>query len=90
MGKGFGLVSLLLGLVSIVVFILALFVFAIPFWDYIVWTLSIGAIVLGIIGMIKDDSKGLGVVGLILGIIGVILMILLPILFIGWLFSLLP
>jgi hypothetical protein len=90
LGKGFGLISLLLGLVAIVVFFLGLLVFVIPFWDYIVWTLSIGAIVLGAIGIAKDDSKGLGVVGLILGIIGVILMILLPIIFIGWLFSLLP
>ena len=90
MGKAFGLISLLLGLVSLVILILGFFVFAIPFGAYIIWTTAVGAIVLGIIGIVKDDSKGLGVVGMILGILVVILNILLPILLIGWLFSLIP
>ena len=83
MGKIVGVLSLLLGIVSIVLIPLALVV-AIPFAFIIMWATSIGAIVLGIIGIIVDDSKTLGVVGLILGILSIVLrLIILPLILIG-------
>jgi len=47
------------------------------------------AIVFGIIGIVADDSKGLGVGGLILGIITVILWVLFPLIFLVLLIGLL-
>ncbi len=71
MGKVFGIISLLLGIASLVIvwFYYALFLYALP----------IAAIVFGGIGIAKDDSKALGIVGLILGIVSLILYILFPI-----------
>jgi hypothetical protein len=55
--------------------------------DIVIMVLGGIAIVFGIIGMIKDDSKALGVVGLILGILSIVLIFLIPILLIGFAFS---
>ncbi|MFX1298030.1 MAG: DUF4190 domain-containing protein, partial [Promethearchaeota archaeon] len=45
--------------------------------------LPILAIIFGGIGIAKDDSKALGVVGLVLGIIALVLWILAPIILVG-------
>lgn len=71
MGKTFGALALVFGLIALVVgWALMLFV---PFGDYIVYALAVLAIIFGIIGIVKDDSKGMGIAGLILGIIALIL-----------------
>jgi hypothetical protein len=71
MGKTFGALALVFGLIALIVgWALILFV---PFGDYITYALAVLAIVFGIIGIVKDDSKGLGIAGLILGIIALIL-----------------
>ena len=71
MGKTFGALALVFGLVALLVgWAIMLFV---PFGNYIVYALAGLAIVFGIIGIVKDDSKGLGIAGLILGIIALVL-----------------
>jgi len=90
LGKTFGVISTLLGFVGLVMLILHLFVFIIPFGLFVIWAFAVVAIVFGIIGMIKDDSKGFGVLGLILGILTIVLWILAPIIFLGMLISMLP
>lgn len=66
MGKGFGIASLILGIIGI-------------FFAQII--LGPLAIIFGIIGRKKDDSKGSATAWLIIGIIGTILAILFIILF---------
>jgi hypothetical protein len=75
MGKTFGALALVFGLVALLGgWAFLLFV---PFGDYILYALCGLAVVFGIIGIIKDDSKGMGIAGLILGIIAAFLWIIL-------------
>ncbi|MFW9875880.1 MAG: hypothetical protein ACFFG0_22490 [Candidatus Thorarchaeota archaeon] len=89
MGKAFGLVALLMAIIGIIVialfFILVFTIgFIIPWWDLIVIILGALAIVFGIIGIAKDDSKGLGITGLILGIIlEVVIWVVFPLVLVG-------
>ncbi|MDX1798844.1 MAG: hypothetical protein R3255_09365, partial [Candidatus Lokiarchaeia archaeon] len=53
---------------------------------WLIW-LPILAIIFGGIGISKDDSKGLGVAGLILGIVALIIWIIIPILLLMGLFG---
>ncbi len=66
MEKGFGIVSLLLGIAGLIL----------PWIPYLtgIWLVSIpiAAIVFGIVGFSKDESKVLGLIGLILGIAGIV------------------
>ena len=82
LGKIFGIISLIFGLISILL----------TFLFYGMWGIAIPiiAIVFGGIGIAKDDSKGLGIAGLILGIISLVIWIIAPILLLGFLFSLIP
>lgn len=75
MGKTFGALALVFGLIAL----LAgwAFILFVPFGDYILYALCGLAIVFGIIGIIKDDSKGMGIAGLIIGIIALILWVFL-------------
>jgi len=72
MGKVFGALSLVFALVSLLAG-WAIVIFLFPYGMYIMWVLPILAIIFGIIGIVKDDSKGLGIAGLIIGIIALIL-----------------
>lgn len=90
MGKTFGIISLLLGIGAFVVFLLFLLgvlltITQILFagMDIVIIALGGIAIVFGIIGMVKDDSKALGVVGLILGIVSIVLIFVVPMIIIG-------
>ena len=68
---GMGTLSLVFGLIALLVgWLIMLFV---PFGDYIMYALCGLAIVFGIIGIIKDDSKGKAIAGLILGIIALVI-----------------
>jgi len=73
MGKVFGLIGMLCGIASI----------ALIWFLYAMWfiALPIVAIVFGAIGIAKDDSKAMGVVGLVLGIIALVIWIIFPIVF---------
>jgi len=75
MGKTFGALALVFGLVALLAG-WAVMIF-LPFGDYILYALCGLAIVFGIIGIIKDDSKGMGIAGLILGIIAIFLWVIL-------------
>ncbi|MFX1489200.1 MAG: hypothetical protein ACFFBI_08640 [Promethearchaeota archaeon] len=90
MGKTFGIISLLLGIGAFVVFLMfllgvLLLITQILFagMDIVIIALGGVAIVFGIIGMVKDDSKALGVVGLILGIVSIVLIFVVPMIIIG-------
>ena len=75
MGKIFGLLGLIFGLIGIIG------VWFITFFFYFgALLIGILAIVFGGIGIAKDDSKGLGIAGLILGIITLIIWFIWPIL----------
>ena len=73
MGKAFGITSLVLGIIGIIIGIitfLSIF-FPLPYMRSLsIGTFGIGglAITFGAIGIAKDDSKGLGIAGLVLGI----------------------
>lgn len=70
MGKTFGALALTFGLIALLVGWLIMWL--VPFGDIIMYVLCVLAIVFGIVGIIKDDSKGMGIAGLILGIIALI------------------
>lgn len=75
MGKVFGALALVFGLIALILgWALIIFV---PFGDYILYALCGLAVVFGIIGIVKDDSKGMGIAGLILGIIAAVVWIFL-------------
>ncbi|MFW9900761.1 MAG: hypothetical protein ACFFDY_05670 [Candidatus Thorarchaeota archaeon] len=73
MGKVFGLIGMLCGLAAV-----GLIWFFFGWW---ILVLAILGIVFGAIGIAKDDSKAMGVVGLIFGIIGLVLWIIFPLVF---------
>ncbi len=83
MGKVFGILALVFGLIGLLGgWLLVLFL---PFGQYY---LPVAAIVFGIIGIITDDSKGMAIAGLVLGVIGIIFVLfVLPFLLILFLFS---
>jgi hypothetical protein len=75
MGKVFGLIGLIFGLIGIIG------IWFITFYFYFGPVLiGILAIIFGGIGIAKDDSKGLGIAGLVLGIITIIIWVIWPIL----------
>ena len=71
MGKTFGILALIFGLIAILAGA-AIMGFIPVFGNYIMYALCILTIIFAIIGILKDESKILGIVGLILGIIAVI------------------
>ena len=72
MGKTFGLLSLILGLIALAVGWLIMMM--VPLYgSYIMYAICGLGIVFAIIGFIKDDGKALAIVGLILNIIALIL-----------------
>lgn len=79
MGKGFGTAALTLGIIGFILIIGWLFgplAILIPLAILrIGWIFGALAIIFGIIGIAKDDSKGSGMAGLILGIIALLLYI---------------
>ena len=77
MGKIFGILSLICGILGLAVPIVGLRFPGLAFGSII---LPILAIIFGAIGIAKDDSKALGVVGLVLGVIGLVIWIVLIIL----------
>jgi len=79
MGKVFGILALLFGILGFVGWLLfGLIPISLPFSEFY---FPGAAILFGIIGLIADDSKGMAIAGLILGIVGIIfIMIILPIL----------
>ena len=87
MGRVFGIVALIFGIISIPLSIVAAVTegtfgfFGLPHIGNLIIILgwvSIGiAIVFGILGIILDEYKGMAIAGLILGIIGLILRLLL-------------
>lgn len=89
LGKTFGIIALLTGLAGIILLALRYigFFFAsfllFPFMALIIIVAGALAIIFGIIGIAKDDSKGLGVAGLILGIITLALHFILPFIILG-------
>ena len=84
MGKVFGILALVFGLIGLLGgWLLVLFL---PFGQYY---LPGAAIVFGIIGIIVDDSKGMAIAGLVLGVVGIIFVLfVLPIILLLFLFSL--
>ncbi|MFX1568488.1 MAG: hypothetical protein ACFFCV_08980 [Promethearchaeota archaeon] len=74
MGSPFGIVSLISGICGVAFPFLGFFV---PFLGGLwIVALPIIAIIFGIIGIAKDDSKAPGIVGLIFGIIGLVIWVL--------------
>ena len=94
MGKTFGALALVFGLIAFLLgWAIVLFVGA--YGTYVLYAVCGLAILFGIIGIIKDDSKGMAITGLIFGIIGIILwqvlwVIIFIVLFAGLLGGLLP
>jgi len=88
MGKTFGVLALVFGLITLLAG-WAIIIFLLPYGSYIVYALAGLAIVFGIIGIIKDDSKALGIVGMILGIIALIIYafawVFIAVFFLSWL-----
>lgn len=67
-GTGFGIASLVLGIISIFTFACCI--------NYI---LAILAIIFGIVQIVKNEKKGLAIAGIVLGVISIILAILVTI-----------
>jgi len=78
MGKVFGALSLALALLGI--FVGWLLAWVLP-WGHIY--LPIAAIILGIIGIIVDDSKGMAIAGLVIGSILLVIWLIFGTLLIG-------
>jgi hypothetical protein len=87
MGRAFGIVALIFGIISIpvggIISPLAQFLaslgglFGNPQFGIIIsilgWVCIVVAILFGIIGIIVEESKGMGIAGLVLGIVSLIL-----------------
>ncbi|KKN46472.1 hypothetical protein LCGC14_0672760 [marine sediment metagenome] len=74
MGKVFGIFALLLGVVGLAVSAAVGIISLIELRSAYVWIIiPFIAIILGIIGIVKDDSKGKAIGGFIFGILGIIL-----------------
>ncbi len=75
MGKTFGIIALLCGILGLFAWIL---LGALPYGLYY---LPVAAIVFGIIGLIVDESKGMAIAGLIFGIFDIVfILFILPML----------
>jgi len=75
MGKLFGILALLCGILGLFAWLL---LGTLPFGIYY---LPIAAIVLGIVGLIADESKGMAIAGLIFGIFDIVfILFILPML----------
>ena len=75
MGKIFGIIALLCGILGLFAWLL---LGMLPFGIYY---LPAAAIVLGIVGLIVDDSKGMAIAGLIFGIFDIVfILFILPML----------
>ncbi|MHA1987763.1 MAG: hypothetical protein ACW98D_14095 [Promethearchaeota archaeon] len=81
MGKVFGIISLICGILGFFGWLLfALIPIVLPYSGYYI---PAAAIIFGIIGIIADDSKGMAIAGLILGILALVFIIfILPMLII--------
>jgi hypothetical protein len=66
MGKIFGILALIIGLVA---FLLMPFLFIVPYAIYIFPGV---AVVLGIVGIATEEKKGMAIAGLVLGILAFI------------------
>lgn len=71
MGKVFGALALILGLIALIAS-WPIMIFFPDYGAYIVFALCGLAIIFGIFGIIKDDSKGMGIAGLIFGIFAIL------------------
>jgi len=69
MGKIFGILALICGILGFVGWLI------LGMLPYGIFYLPGAAIVLGIVGLIVDDPKGMAIAGLILGIIGIVFVI---------------
>jgi len=89
MGKTFGILALIFGILGFFAWILFLLIpVTLPYSGFYV---PGAAIVFGIIGIIVDDSKGMAIAGLVLGCIAIVfVMFVIPILILMFFFSLLP
>ena len=72
MGKTFGALALVFGLIALLMG-WAIMLFVAGFGSYIMYALCGLAIVLGIIGIITDDSKGMAIAGIILGLFALVI-----------------
>jgi len=79
MGKVFGILALIFGLLGFIGWLLFAFIpITLPYSGFY---LPGAAIVFGIIGIIVDDGKGMAIAGLILGILGIVfILFILPLL----------
>ncbi len=73
MGSGFGIVSLILSIIGIGTLFLRFIFFNFFFIGPAGIVFFVLAIIFGIIGIAKDDSKAPGIIGLIIGIVGAII-----------------
>ena len=71
-GKGLGIASMVCGIVSIVSICCGM---TIPLLMYGSVVLGIVAIILGIIQIVKNESKGMAIAGIICGAVGIIMFI---------------
>lgn len=69
MGSPFGIVALIMGIIALATF------FLLGWWALGVIT-AILAIIFGAIGIAKDDSKVMAIIGLVFGMIVIVLIIL--------------
>lgn len=86
MGKIFGILGLIFGILGLalaLVFSTPLVAIIFPLLRFGSIGLPIMAIIFGAISIFKDDSKALGVVGLVLGVIGLVIWIVFFILVFG-------
>jgi hypothetical protein len=81
LGKVFGIIALVFGICGL----------AFPWIPYFggIWVIALPiiAIIFGGIGIAKDDSKGLGIAGLVLGIIGIVIWILMIVLLAAYFYT---
>lgn len=86
MGKVFGVIALIMGITALALEPIFMYFFYFDFGNYVFYVLAGLAIVFGILGIVKDHPKGLGVVGLIVGIIALTLWFIFNFLnlFSGW------
>lgn len=71
-GKGLGIASMVCGILSILTICCMA---AVPFLVYAPVVLGIVAIVLGIVQLVKNESKGMAIAGIICGIVGILIFI---------------
>jgi len=76
MGRTFGIISFIAGLIAFSAGWALTWLLS-PWGKYFPYVLSILAIVFGILGIVKEESKGLAIAGLVLGTIALILAIVL-------------